>query len=630
MTTATPIVEIAFTTTPFVTPTWVAVTAYVVSGTVTRGRTSELDKIRAGTASIILANEDRRFDPTHATGPYYPNVLPMRRLRVRTTYNAVTYDVFNGYIDRWEQVYDHPSVAYAVVTATDAFKVLAAKDFPSSAYAVEVLADSPAYWWRLGEPADATSALDAIAGVPATIVTGGDGSAAEWAFGAAGLVTRDSDSALSKEIQVALAADHAVVAGTDPDFTVEMIVKSADPAMPVGQYLFELEPSSGPVLYLRHHDGLARLTCVIFNRDTGLTYTTSEDLPDDKEPHHVAVVVDGGVSLNLYVDGVATGVATTIPSLTWPASGQLAIGHVPGASGVIGWWGTIDEFAVYNTALSATRVAAHSVARATPWAADLSGARVGRVLDSISWPAADRNIDTGQSTLQATSLTGSVLAYLQKVEESEGGLLYVTKDGKLRFRSRHGGFNLASQGTFGDGGGAELEYVDIAFDYSETLIYNETRVSRADGTVQTAKDATSQTNYGARTYTLDGLLITSDAESLDRANFLLGKYKDPVLRTTRMVVEPSGANAVDLFPQVLGREVGEKLTVRRKPQNVGVTIDQAVIIEGMKHDFRDRFWSTEFMLSPSSASSTPGSGDADYLQLNDTDGPGLGFVRLAY
>lgn len=254
-----------------------------------------------------------------------------------------------------------------------------------------------------------------------------------------------------------------------------------------------------------------------------------------------------------------------------------------------------------DTALSPTRILAHSEARATPWAGDLSGERVERILDLIGWPAADRDIDAGNSTLQSTDLTGSALAYIQKIEESEGGLLFVTKDGKVRFRSRHAGFNLVSSGTFGDGDDTELEYVDIAFDYSETLIYNEIRVSRADGVVQTAEDTTSQDSYGERTLTSDGLLIASDSESLDRASFLLGKYKDPVLRTTRMVVEPSGANAVDLFPQVLGREIGDKLTVRRKPQNVGVTIDQDVIIEGIKHDFRDRFWSTEFMLSPTGA-----------------------------
>src|SRR5688500_890889 len=152
--------EIAFATTPFVTPTWVDVTSRLVAGSVIRGRTSELDRIRAGTLTVVLVNDDRRFDPTHAGGIYWPNVLPMRRIRLRATFNSIVYDVFNGYIDRWEQTYEPPAVAHATVTATDAFKVFAAKALPASVYATEVLTDNPVAWWRLGESAG-TTALDA-------------------------------------------------------------------------------------------------------------------------------------------------------------------------------------------------------------------------------------------------------------------------------------------------------------------------------------------------------------------------------------------------------------------------------------------------------------------------------------
>ncbi len=612
MTTAAPIVEIAFATTPFVTPTWVDVTAKVVGGTVTRGRTSELDKIRAGTATITLANEDRRFDPTHTTGPYYPNVLPMRRIRVRATYNSITYDVFNGYIDRWEQVYDHPSVAYAVVTATDAFKVLAAKDLPGSVYAAEVLADAPVHWWRFGDPVGTTVIGDSGSVPVAGTLTIGSGTNVP-VFGSEGLIVRDPGSSVFNDghFWFDAPATGAIGAGVTA-FSVEAVIRGTLTSGVTSAYPYYQDNPSGLIDLRLAAPDTGTITFM------GLTSTT---LHTDLAIHHVVGVYNAG-NIYLYVDGALQASGTTAVT---PAAVPIQVGRTSPSSDHY-----LQSLAVYHSALSAPRVAAHNDAARTPWDGETSGTRVGRVLDTIDWPAADRNVDTGQSTLQATSLGGSVLSYLQKIEESESGLLWVTKDGKVRFRSRHAGFNLASQGAFGDGGGAELEYVDIAFDYSETLIYNETRVSRVDGAVQIAEDTASQVAYGARTLTSDGLLITSDAESLDRAYFLLGKYKDPVLRTTRMVVEPSGANAVDLFPQVLGREIGDKLTVRRKPQNVGASIDQAVIVEGLKHEFRDRFWSTEFMLSPSSALSTPGAGDAEYLQLNDTDGPGLGFVRLAY
>lgn len=618
-------VEIAFATAPFAAShTWTDVTAKVAGGSVNRGRSSELDKMRAGQATVVLANEDRRFDPTHAGGPHYPNVLPMRRLRIRAVYNSVTYNVFTGYIDRWEQTYDN-SVAHAVVTATDAFKVFAAKTLPGSVYAQEVTVDGPVAWWRLGEPSGAAGVTDVVAGRFLTRVGAPES--------AASLVTRESDGAAKFPASTdGFQGWHDVL--TAAPMTVEVVYMKAEPTGFTG---FGQRNSRGEGWAIQIFDGVPNFAVAYTVGGTPASTVVDASVNvNDGSPHHLAGVWEAGGNLRIYVDGVDRTIAvlTTAPYLSQTQTGGnkmfLNAGDLPSAGALIGTISTWDEAAVYNKALTAARVAAHADARATPWDGELSGTRVSRVLDSVGWPAADRLIDAGVSTLQAATFSGTALSYLQKVEESEVGLLFVTGAGQVRFRSRHGGFNLTSQATFGDGGGAELDYADIAFDWSESLIYNEIRVSRADGVVQVAEDTTSQASYGERTYTSDGLFHTSDAESYDRAQFILGRYKDPVFRTTRMVVQPSGDNAAVLYPQVLGRELGDKMTVRRKPQNVGATIDQTVLVEGVRHEFADRWWRTEYFLSPSSATSTPGSGDADYLQLDDTDGPGLGFVRLAY
>jgi hypothetical protein len=612
-------VEVAFTTTPFVTPAWTDVSDYVLSGSITRGRTSELDRARAGQATLVFTNEDRRFDPTHAASPYYPNVLPMRRLRVRATYNTVTYDLFSGYIDRWEQQYQHPGNATAVVSATDAFKVFAAKDLPSSAYAAEVRADGPVAWWRLGEPAGATTAFDTIGGHHLGIV-------GAPTLGVASLVSREPNTAT----QFLTTLDGAVADNTSPlaspPMTLEVVFAASVPT-PVGLYLTAQSHNDPPSTVMRLGVGTTAATLEVFAAAGSVSITGTTNVVDG-DAHHIAGTWAADGTVTLYVDGAADGTGNVTTNVFPPGGTSLTIGDPVGPFGS-SMEGTYDEVAWYGTALSAARIAVHAAQVATPWDGDTTGQRINRVLDTVGWPAADRDIDTGDSTLGPTDLTGSLLSYLQKVEESEGGLLFVTKDGKARFRSRHNGLNLVSQATFGDGGGTELEYTDITFDYSESLVYNEIRVSRTDGVLQVAEDTTSQAAYGERTYTSDGLMGDSDTESLDRANFLLGKYKDPVFRTTRMVTQPSGGNEAGLYPQVLGRELGDKVTVRRKPQNVGATIDQAVIIQGIRHDFAALSWVTEFALAPSAASAAGGS-DTEYLQLNDTDGPGLGFVALAY
>jgi hypothetical protein len=96
------LVRIAFATDPLASsPTWTDVTSYIRGFSIRRGRTDELGRMETGQATIILDNRDRRFDPTHTSGPYYPNVLPMRKVNIRATWNSVTYDLYTGFIERW-------------------------------------------------------------------------------------------------------------------------------------------------------------------------------------------------------------------------------------------------------------------------------------------------------------------------------------------------------------------------------------------------------------------------------------------------------------------------------------------------------------------------------------------------
>lgn len=119
-------VQVAFATKPgAATPQWQDITAYVLSVDTKRGRQYENDRIEAGTCSLLLDNSDRRFDPTYPAGPYYPNVLPRKRIRVSATWLGTTYYLFDGYVERWPTAYDGPDWSEVAITATDAFLPLA-------------------------------------------------------------------------------------------------------------------------------------------------------------------------------------------------------------------------------------------------------------------------------------------------------------------------------------------------------------------------------------------------------------------------------------------------------------------------------------------------------------------------
>jgi hypothetical protein len=111
---------------PTATPTWQDVTAYARVWASKRGRQYERDRVQAGTLSLTLDNTDRRFDPTHAAGPYYGNLDVMHRVRVSATWGGAVYRIFTGYVTAWSLAYPAGGTdAVVKVSASDGLTVLA-------------------------------------------------------------------------------------------------------------------------------------------------------------------------------------------------------------------------------------------------------------------------------------------------------------------------------------------------------------------------------------------------------------------------------------------------------------------------------------------------------------------------
>lgn len=612
-------VEVAFASAPgAASPTWTDVSAYLVSGKSTRGRQRELDRFQAGALELVLRNEDRRFDPLYTSGAYYPNVKPMKRVRVTPNWATTDYPLFDGYIDSWDQAYDIPRVATTIITATDLFKVLNAIDLPASAYVVEVQADSPTHWWRLGDPTGSTVIVDSIAGLnPAPFGLP--------SLGTASLITRDSNTAMTQpdaNSGYALAGPLLIPAGTFPSVTFEVTVRTA---------------TGGTVLSVTNTDGTASISLGVnaangrpfFTVFNGTSFSAgSPSTINDGSPHHLAGTWDG-TNVKIYVDGVLQG-TTAGTAGTYATTQELSVGNIGAGfagSHTQGLVGDIDEAAIYLADIGATRIAAHSAGRAIAWSGDTPVARAGRILDLALIPAGLRNLDTGSSILQSTSLGISAFSALQKVADSEFGELWITADGKVRLVGRTGLLNIAPVATFGDAG-AELGYVDMDPDYSDQVIRNKVTISRENGVAQTSSDATSITNYLTHSYVSDGLQHNSDQTSKDAADFFVSEYKDPLYRMSSLEIAPQG-DPTNLYPQVLGRELNDRITIKRRPQGVGSAISQVSVIEGISHTFGPKAWRTSWQVSPAyaGADATTGIG---FLQLNLSSGPGLDNLRLYF
>lgn len=107
------------------TATTVDITSQVQSISTNNGRDRVFDHYDAGTATIRLLDTTGNWNPENTSSPYYPNVLPMRQIRISATYSSVRYYLFSGYIQSFDYDYQ-PGLNAAIVTiqAIDAFRLL--------------------------------------------------------------------------------------------------------------------------------------------------------------------------------------------------------------------------------------------------------------------------------------------------------------------------------------------------------------------------------------------------------------------------------------------------------------------------------------------------------------------------
>jgi hypothetical protein len=91
-----------------------------------RGRWEQIyDDFEAATVSVVLNNEDRKFDPSYAAGDYFGELLPGRDIVI--TAGGVT--VFTGFVQDYDLEYDVSGRSVTVLKATDALGRFAALEF---------------------------------------------------------------------------------------------------------------------------------------------------------------------------------------------------------------------------------------------------------------------------------------------------------------------------------------------------------------------------------------------------------------------------------------------------------------------------------------------------------------------
>jgi hypothetical protein len=218
----------------------------------------------------------------------------------------------------------------------------------------------------------------------------------------------------------------------------------------------------------------------------------------------------------------------------------------------------------------------------------LSSARITAILDrpEVAWPAADRSIATGLTTLQADTVqeNTNALQYLQLVETTENGQLFMNKAGQVTFKNHSSIPPLTSTLIFADDSTANgIGYTNIGVVYGSENLYNRVIVTRNGGTAQTSNSTASQTKYGVSAFSIDGVLLTSDSESLYLASYLANLFDQPELRINEITTTLHNKTSTQVT-NLLGIEIADVVQVIFTPNKVGTAINQYGIVTGISHN----------------------------------------------
>jgi len=537
---------------------WTDISAYVHRLAIDRGANrveSSILRSEAGTCTIDLNNSDRRFDPTNLSGPYVSagvtQVTPMRAIRVRATWNGVTYDLFRGFADEWHIDYDPPRYSLCTLRCTDATKVLANYDRvavgavgggEAAGARVTRILDSGS--WSASDRSiatgDTTMQATTLEGPvwDELLLTQATDVGEIYIDGAGRVVYRNRQAAMEDPRSTGVQArfGDSPVPGVqttinlvrNPSAEIDIVGWGAGGSAPPVPTQSSVRAMFGTksVLYTWATNGLLPLASyIVTGLEFGKTYTISVYVYVPTGSPGVFLFLQTGLS---FEEGIGTG------------------------TNLKDQWVRLTK--------------THTISPAT-----------GSTWDIQLWP------------LQ-TPTSGDQL-FVDGLQVELGGSANIYCDGDQASSEWDGVAHASTSRRL-----PELPYQDVEIEYDDTTIANYVRITAVGGTEQVVQDVTSQQLYLIHTHSRSDLIMETDAAALDYANLILYQSKDPELRFSTLDVIPH-RDETALYPQVLGREFGDRIRIVRRPPGGG-TIARDVFIRGVRHevDKRSNAWGTRWTL----------------------------------
>jgi hypothetical protein len=571
------IVEIAFDDGPYVaSPTWTDVTSYVREMTTDRGRTDDWDNF-SGSASVVLSNRDRRFDPFNTAGPYYGKLLPRRQIRITATHGGTTYPVFRGFVAGWPPVWtDAGKDSTVTLSCFDAMGLLGSDAQPVDWSRNYILTTAPRHYWPCDEPITpfvGGGVLKDYGSVPLDFTT--STVASSGAQLAIGLVNSSVQGTGNFAGTTASGAAQGV-----GDFSASVwIVPDTEATFGTGGVLYntvwsveyDAPTSSYQIYMLDYNSNVQRIWRTI------ATY-------DPSTPRMISFVFDGtSKAIAFFVDGIGQAVTTVAPTgiFPFPISEAYYLGSGQTQQFIV--WDGKQTQAVFQEIFKFSTVAF----------SESTAARFNRLIAQTSFPSGMTSAPSAPAStvLDLTDDAPMTTGELQTVADSEYAPLFVTRAGvltlynqnQIRTQTR----SIVSQGTYGTGGFSIGPEVAIAYDGDS--MRNEADVTMSQGGVYTKKNTASIAVNGAAQASVN-TQVASLANAVAIGDIVTGwggqvyAKVDPV----DVVLSPDAnwGNALD-------RELNDRITLVVSPPT-GSAITTPMLLSRVSHSVVPGEWRTTF------------------------------------
>jgi hypothetical protein len=571
------IVEIAFgaSDTPYtLSPTWTDVTSDIRSMSVDRGRSDDWGNF-TGSATVVLDNRSRKYDPFNTSSPYNGKLTPRRQIRIRSTFGGTTYDVFRGFVDGWPAEWNEAGKDSTVsLSCFDALQLLASNSLPADWAHKYILTTAPRHYWPCNEPVSpfvTTNVLKDYGSVPlnmttSTVATSG-GQLAEGLVNSSVQGTGGSAaSSATGSVQGVgnFSASLWAIYDTDSIFFTGGITYNC---------AWNIEFEGNTSTYL--------LYMLDYNSNVQRQWRTTNTFDGGTSRFFAFTFNSSSKAITFYIDGVAQTMTTVAPTgiIGFPVSESYFLGS-----------GQTQQFVVWDGIVSGA-VFQEIYKYSTVSLPETTSARVNRIIAETPFSSSLVSVPASPaaSVLDITDDAPTVNTELQKVADSEYAPLFVSKSGvvtlyqqnQIRTQTK----SLVSQVTYGNGGIPVGDSLDIQYDGDS--MRNVANVTMSKGGVYVQTNTASRDAYGQAEYSLD-TQVSSLANAVSIANISTGWGGQiyPIVSPFEVVLSPSGD-----WSGTLALELNERITLNVSPPN-GTSISLAMLVNRITHSFSMGQWST--------------------------------------